>query len=75
MLPAPASAWSALWPSASSKIANVIPADVRMRLIEGACIGGTLRGFFRFWFSPNNGAMSFSYFLCNESMMEFGLRI
>ena len=75
MEPAPASAWSALWPSASSKIANVMPADVRILDMAGACIGGTLRGFFLFWFSPNKGAMSFSYFLCNESMMEFGLRI
>ena len=48
MEPAPASAWSALWPSASSKIASVIPADVRILDIAGACIGGTLRGFFRF---------------------------
>ena len=48
MLPAPASAWSALWPSASSKIANVMPADVRILDMAGACIGGVLRGFFRF---------------------------
>ena len=52
-----------------------MPADVRILDMAGACIGGVLRGFFRFWFSPNKGATSFSYFLCNESMMEFGLRI